>query len=146
MSIPDTLMPTDTELSDQIDQVKARFDVIGCNLRLWINDNDPEPTWTNASYVEAAYPGYAAVDLVGRWEDPVRDEAGVWSFRTDVVTFEPTGGGEVIIQGIALDVNGTLRGAGRLQGEFTVAPGIPLGVRVIYSQYASIILAELALL
>lgn len=146
MPTPDTLIPTDTELQAQIQSVFNRWDVIGCNLELFIDDEQPLPTWTTASYTQPGYTGYAPIDLNGKWADPVIDESGVWSFRTSVVVFEPTSGDGEEIQGFAINLNGTLVAAGRLTGPFTPEVGSPLAFKVIYVQYSSVILEYLTLL
>lgn len=63
---------------------------------------EPSPGDVWASYTEAEYDTYEAPDLEEEWGDVTQDEDGVYTSRTDVLTFvPPTAGDPVEVLGVA---------------------------------------------
>lgn len=147
MAVTDSLMVMDGELSDQIDNVRTRFNASGVELHLFTDDVDPTPEDVPGDYTSPVFTGYAAIDLEDEWTEPARDLPGVWSMQTPIYTFEITDSGDSpeTIQGIRIESGGNLLAAGRLPAEFELSyGGSPLRIRVVYTQYAALVLVQLA--
>lgn len=149
MPYNDTLQVMDGELSDQIDGVHGRLNGGTTTLKLFTNDRDPDPEDETTDYTEATFDGYAAVDTTGEWSTPARESAGVWYTQTEIYTFEVTDLGGVDteeIHGVYLVLSGAVVLAGRLPAPVTLSlGGAPLRIRVVYKQYAGLVLATIVL-
>lgn len=141
-----TLMVMDGELSSQIANVYTRFNSWGTMLDLYTNDFAPDPEAVTGDFTVPTFTGYAAVALLDVLTDPARDEKGVWSFQSEIFTFEITESdeGPVTIHGARINAFGTTIAAGRLvtPKELTYG-GTPLRLRLVYTQYAGLRLLEL---
>jgi hypothetical protein len=77
-------------LSQMLNWLKAGFPVL--TLRLYMNDHNPGDLDTAANYSEAAFSGYAAVDI-SNWADAVANPDGLhWQIQATAITFNHNGG------------------------------------------------------
>lgn len=135
----------DGELEAQLTDVMSRFNGAAATLRLFTDaDVDPEdeanPEKTAADFTEPALTGYAAVSLDGLWTAPARDEAGIWSSQTEIVTFatDPAEAGNVDVYGVMIHVATTLVAFALFDAPVNWSQAAPLRIRVVYSQYAAL--------
>lgn len=141
-------MLNDVEVLRQITDVKdVILDVATLNLRLFVNDIIPAPGDVIGAYTQATFDGYAAKDVTGAFAAPVQDEAGIYSSRSTLQTWNPPGAGAPQdVRGIYLTVNNGvdpeyLIFALRFDNPVTMAVGgDPLSLRVVYRQYAAALL------
>lgn len=142
-----SLMVTDPELLDQIEDVLSRFDGPDAELGLFISDTELLPETVVEDLEEPSLDGYARKDLEDMWTAAARDEPGVWSAQTEIFTFEVDEAEEdgEDVYGAFILIAGELRAAGRFLEPFTWEVGSPLRLRVIYTQYAALVLQVLTL-
>jgi hypothetical protein len=95
--------------SDFAVQTRANFyyavlAAFGGNCHLFTNNVVPDPSFTDASFTEASYPGYAAQPTTSNFGSPVQIVPGQWTTTSGNFTFPaPTSGGSVTIYGAYID-------------------------------------------
>lgn len=145
MATTDTIWLTDPEIETQLTAVQARYNAAGAELGLFTDtDVDPvgslNPELVLGDFIEPVLTGYARVDLEGTWTAPARDEAGVWSIQTEIFTIavDPAETGNVDVYGVILILGGDLVAFGLFDAPFNWSDGVPIRVRVVYTQYAAL--------
>lgn len=145
MAIPDTIMISDSELSRQITELHTLLDA-GSTLRLFTDDADPDPETAFGDLTEPTGDWYEPVDLAGEWTSPARDEMGIWSTQTEIYTFANAADPDETITGLWVEKDGVLILSVKFATPVTlVAAGATLRRRVVYLQYAGLVLAQLVL-
>jgi len=145
MATTDTLWVMDGELETQLTDVRTRLNGAGAELRLFTDsDFDPDdPTNAEAvvaDFTEPTLDGYEEVDLEDKWTEPARDEAGVWSMQTEIFTFtvDEAEEGTVDVYGVWIKLSTDVLLFALFDAPVTWEEGVPLRVRVVYTQYAAL--------
>lgn len=138
-------MVSDAELSRQLTELHTLLDA-GSNLRLFTDNFTPGPETVFGDFTEPSGSWYAAVDLTDEWTDPARDEAGIWSIQTEIYTWANLVDADETIKGLWVEKGGELKFSAKFATPVTLtAGGATLRRRVVYVQYAGLVLAALAL-
>lgn len=139
----DRLVVHDDELETVAGEVYDRLDT-SSKIDLYTNDYQPESDDLIGVYTVASYTGYSQADVSGLWTGPYRDEAGAWSFHTEIVTFAaPTAGGNVTVYGWILQISSELRYASKLETPVEIVQdGEPYRIRITLSPTSGKLHAE----
>ena len=120
------MVQTDAAVQQASTDFKAWLDAGPSNwLRLYVNDFTPSPASTDpVVFIEATYPAYAQLALLGSWSAPLRVTPGVWQISSGPWTFATNGGGvAVTIHGWYLVRDTTVVMAERFPTPMVIQPG-----------------------
>lgn len=111
----------------------------GSELRLFIDDLTPAADDAIDDYTEPTFTGYALVDLLDGFTEPVKDSVGVWSMETEIFTYEITEAlEEVELFGYFITKGGNLKYAERFPEPVSLEVGSqPLRLRLILRMIAA---------
>lgn len=145
MATTDRLWVCDPEIEDQIINVMTRLNGAGAELRLFTDsdfttDDPTNPEAVTGDFTEPTLDGYAAADLEDVWTTPARDEAGVWSSQTEIITFtvDPAEVDSELVYGINIVLSGETKVWALFPSPIEWEDGVPIRVRVVYVQYAAL--------
>jgi hypothetical protein len=147
MAFTDNAMVTDTELAEQLGEVRVRVNVADVWLELFTDDHEPHPEDEFLDFTLPTLDGYAAVELDGEWAAVARDEAGVWSMQTEIYEFEVDAEEEdsELVYGFFVHIDGDVRYITRFDEPIEWSVMQKIRIRVVWTQYAALVLKALVL-
>lgn len=82
---------TNVHLLDVLNWTVSEWISTGAELRIFLNDFEPNPDTALIEFIEATYGGYARVDLAAEWNAPYKVVDGLYQVDTNEFTYEYTG-------------------------------------------------------
>jgi len=95
-------------LSERANTLKTFFNS-NHSLRLFTNDVNPKPAMALSAFSEATFPGYARVNMAGKWKAVFKVIDGEYQFSSLDVTFAATGASNETVYGWMLVGGSTLK-------------------------------------
>lgn len=126
-------------LKERADKMRELFNN-GHALRLFQNDLVPLPKHKIGDFIESAYPGYARVNMAGKWKAVFKVEDGQFQFSSNDVVFAATGASVEKAFGWYLVGDGKVKLSCRLPFPNVMTLGAPVTVRIDCIVWAASIL------
>lgn len=126
-------------LLERAQDLRTLFDG-GHALRLFQNDIEPLPKHKIGDFIESSYPGYARVNMAGKWKAVFKVIDGQYQFSSDEVTFLATAASNEVAHGWYLVGDGKVKLSCRLPFPNTMTLGAPVTVRIDCIVWAAVIL------
>lgn len=111
-------------------------------LRLFSNDFHPAPEDTITAFAESSFPGYARVNMAGKWKPLFKVEDGKWMFSSLDIAFIPTGPSNEFAFGWYLVGDGKVKLSCRLPFGQLMTIGNTVRVRCDVITWAATLLKE----
>jgi hypothetical protein len=116
-------------LTDRAGTLAAYLNV-SHKLKLFVNALTVTPATPFASFVEASFTGYAAVDLAGQFTGPTKIQDGQFQITTPFYTFSCTGGAGQTVYGWWIDDGTSMKLAQTFDTPISITPGSPYTLQV----------------
>jgi len=126
-------------LKDRAANLRTFFDS-SHSVRLFQTDLHPSPADTIESFVESGFPGYARINLAGKWKAVQKVEDGQYMFKSLDLTFTPTGASNEQAFGWYVVGADVVKISCRLPFPWLMTVGSPLTIRIDCILWAAAIL------
>lgn len=126
-------------LKERSESLRALLDA-GHSVRLFQTDLTPTPEDTIATFVESGFPGYARINLAGKWKPVFKVETGQYMFSSLDLTFTPTAASNEKAFGWYVVGSDVVKLSCRLPFPQLMTVGSPLTIRIDCTTWAAAIL------
>jgi len=105
-------------------------------LYLFINDFEPTPADTLASFDPATFPGSDPIDLVSKWPDPIKIQDGAFASAPSKFDYTCTGPANETVYGWYVKEGTVVKLSARLFAPVPVIEDTEFEVRIIFETWA----------
>jgi len=126
-------------LKDRAENLRTFFNSAH-SVRLFKTDLTPSPADTIVSFVESGFPGYARINLAGKWNQVKKVEDGQYMFSSIDLTFTPTAASNEQAWGWYVVGADVVKISCRLPFPILMTVGSPLTIRIDCIVWAAAIL------